>query len=129
MEARNAVKTVIVISSKIIVLALVVILIYYAGGAAFRFGISIFNESSIDRPEFAKTVTVNIPDKPSTMDVAKVLEKAGVVSDRYLFYIQASLSNYHKYFVGGSFEVDTGMLPTQIMQAITAETRESKEKK
>ena len=44
METRNAIKTVITISYKMIIFALVVILIYYAGGAAFRFGVAIFNE-------------------------------------------------------------------------------------
>ena len=43
METRNVVKTVITISYKMIIFALVVILIYYAGGAAFRFGVSVFN--------------------------------------------------------------------------------------
>ena len=48
METRNVVKTVITISYKMIIFALVVILIYYAGGAAFRFGVSVFNERSFD---------------------------------------------------------------------------------
>ena len=117
METRNVVKTVITISYKMIIFALVVILIYYAGGAAFRFGVSVFNESSMSDPSMARTKTVTIPDNPSIEDVAQALDKAELIR------IQAALSNYSKYFVGGTFELNTGMKPTEIMAAITEQSR------
>ncbi|MGN1188422.1 MAG: hypothetical protein ACI4R6_08000, partial [Lachnospiraceae bacterium] len=103
--------------------ALIVMLVYYAGGAAFRFGVSIFNESSMDDPAMARTKTVTIPDDPSIKEVAKVLDDAELVDGTLLFTIQAMLSNYSKYFVGGTFELNTGMTPTEIMAAITEESR------
>lgn len=132
METRNAIKTVITISYKMIILALIVMLVYYAGGAAFRFGVSIFNESSMDDPAMARTKTVTIPDEPSIKEVAKALDDAELVDGTLLFTIQAMLSNYSKYFVGGTFELNTGMTPTEIMATITEESREAaaqKEKK
>lgn len=132
MDTRNAIKTVITISYKMIILALVIMLVYYAGGAAFRFGVAIFNESSMDDPAMARTKTVTIPEDPSVKEIAKVLDDAELVDGTMLFTIQAMLSNYHKYFVGGTFELNTGMTPTQIMAAITEESREvaaQKEKK
>ena len=132
METRNAIKTVITISYKMIILALIVMLVYYAGGAAFRFGVSIFNESSMDDPAMARTKTVTIPDDPSIKEVAKALDDAELVDGTLLFTIQAMLSNYSKYFVGGTFELNTGMTPTEIMATITEESREAaaqKEKK
>ena len=122
METRNVVKTVITISYKMIIFALVVILIYYAGGAAFRFGVSVFNESSMSDPSMARTKTV-IPDNPSIEDVAQALDKAELIDGTLLFRIQAALSNYSKYFVGGTFELNTGMKPTEIMAAITEQSR------
>lgn len=122
METRNAVKTVITISYKMIIFALVVILIYYAG-AAFRFGVSVFNESSMSDPSMARTKTVTIPDNPSIEDVAQALDKAELIDGTLLFRIQAALSNYSKYFVGGTFELNTGMKPTEIMAAITEQSR------
>ena len=123
METRNAIKTVITISYKMIIFALVVILIYYAGGAAFRFGVAIFNESSMSNPSMARTITVTIPDNPSTAEVADVLDKAELIDGTLLFRVQAALSDYSKYFVGGTFELNTGMKPTQIMASITEESR------
>ena len=122
METRNVVKTVITISYKMIIFALVVILIYYAG-AAFRFGVSVFNESSMSDPSMARTKTVTIPDNPSIEDVAQALDKAELIDGTRLFRIQAALSNYSKYFVGGTFELNTGMKPTEIMAAITEQSR------
>lgn len=123
METRNAIKTVITISFKMIILAMIVMLVYYAGGAAFRFGVAIFNESSVDDPAMARIKTVTIPDDPSIKEVAKALDDAELVDGTMLFTIQAMLSNYSKYFVGGTFELNTGMTPTQIMAAITEESR------
>lgn len=124
METRKMVKTIIAISYKLIVMALIVILIYYAGGAAFRFGVSIFHESSVDTASNARQVTVTIPDSPSVKQVASILKKSGLVTDDKLFYIQAMLSNYHKFFEGGEFVLDTSMKPTEIMEFITRESRE-----
>ena len=123
METRNAIKTVIIISYKMIILALIVMLVYYAAGAAFRFGVDIFNERSMDDPAMARTKMVTIPDAPSIKEGAKVLDDAELVDSAMLFTIQAMLSNYSKYFVGGTFELNTGMTPTQIMAAITEESR------
>ena len=123
METRNAVKTVITISYKMIILALIVMLVYYAGGAAFRFGVAVFNESSMDDPSMARDKTVTIPDNPSIDDVASVLDKAELVDGKLLFKVQAMLSDYSKFFVGGTFELNTGMTPTQIMAAITEASR------
>ena len=52
-----------------------------------------------------------------------MLDDAELVDSAMLFTIQAMLSNYSKYFVGGTFELNTGMTPTQIMAAITEESR------
>ena len=123
MGTRNAVKTVITISYKIIILALIVMLVYYACQAAFRFGAAVFNETSMDDPSMARDNTVTIPDNPSIDDVADVLDKAELVDGKLLFKVQAMLSDYSKYFVGGTFELNTGMTPTQIMAAITEESR------
>lgn len=124
METKTAVKTVITISYKMIILALVIMLIYYAGGAAFRFGVAVFNEKAKDTSDGARTVTVTIPDNPTVRQVAKSVDEAGAVDGEFLFYVQAMLSDYRKYFVGGTFEVSTDMTPTEIMAAITQESRE-----
>lgn len=129
MGTRNAIKTVITISYKMIILALIVMLIYYVGGAAYRFGVAIFNETAVDSPNNAKTVTVTIPDNPSVKQVAEALDKAGAVDGVWLFYIQAMLSNYKKYFTGGVFEVSTAMTPTQIIASITEKSREEAQAK
>ena len=106
-----------------IILALIVMLVYYAGGAAFRFGVAVFNESSMDDPSMARDKTVTIPDNPSIDEIAAILDKAELVDGKLLFKVQAMLSDYSKYFVGGTFELNTGMTPTQIMAAITEESR------
>ena len=123
METANVIKTVITISYKMIILALIVMLVYYAGGAAFRFGVAVFNESSMDDPSMARDKTVTIPDNPSIDEIAAILDKAELVDGKLLFKVQAMLSDYSKYFVGGTFELNAGMTPTQIMAAITEESR------
>ena len=55
--------------------------------------------------------------------MAQALDKAELIDGTRLFRIQAALSNYSKYFVGGTFELNTGMKPTEIMAAITEQSR------
>ena len=129
MGARKIVKVVISISYKMIVFALIVMLINYVGRAAFGFGKDIFNEQPFETPGQGKTVIVDIPEKPSIMQVAKILEKSGAIEDSKLFYIQAILSNYAKKFVGGKYEVRSDMTPTEIMSVITADYIEEETKK
>lgn len=128
MQARSAAKTIISISVKMMIFALVVMLIYYAGGAAYRFGLSVFHESAKDTSATARTVTVSIPEKPSVMDVSESLLKAGAIEDKYLFYVQAMLSNYSKKFAGGVYTVSTDMTPTELMAAIMPEPTEEETK-
>lgn len=123
------VRTVINISINILVLAVVIMLTYTYAGKAYEFGKEIFDDTAIDTAESAKAAVVTIPKGTSNKAVAGLLEKAGVIENKYVFLIQLMLSDYKDEVVPGTYNLTTANTPTEIMQIICNMTEEEEIKK
>ena len=53
-----------------------------------------------------------------------MLYDKGLVKDKTIAYFQIQFSDYREKFVGGTYELNTGMKPTQIMEAMCPQSEE-----
>ena len=64
--------------------------------------------------EFTSSFTDIQPKK-----LAELLYDKGLVSDKTIAFFQIQFSDYKGKFVGGTYEVNTGMTPTDIMEVLS----------
>lgn len=89
------------------------------GSKAYTFGEKIFNEQSVDSQDNARTVEVTITSDVQAKKLAGMLYDKGLVSDKTIAYFQIQFSDYKDKFVGGTYELNTGMTPTEIMEVLS----------
>ncbi|MGN0318994.1 MAG: hypothetical protein ACI4E1_13770 [Lachnospira sp.] len=106
------------VSFNIFIVVLSIYIVIMLGRTAYSFGFKVFNEQAVDSTYNAREVEVTITDNISVGELANVLYKKGLITDKTVFIIQASLSDYKGKFVGGTYTVSTDMTPTQIMQVL-----------
>ena len=126
MNTKKAALTVLSIALNIVVLAVVAMGIYRLGGIAFDYGHSVFQEEAVDR-EPGRSITVTIEENASIQDIAKLLEKNGLVEDWKLFYIQVKVSKYAKQLEPGTYTLSTAMKPREMMAIMSREGEETEE--
>ena len=95
------------------------VLIIVFGSKAYTFGEKIFNEQSVDSQDNARTVEVTITSDVQAKKLAGMLYDKGLVSDKTIAYFQIQFSDYKDKFVGGTYELNTGMTPTEIMEVLS----------
>ena len=91
MNTKKAALTVLSITLKIVVIAVIALGIFRLGSMAFSYGHSVFQEEAVD-PMPGRTIQVTVPEGTSKTEIAKLLEKKGLVEDWKLFYIQVLCS-------------------------------------
>ena len=94
------------------------------GSKAYTFGEKVFNEQSVDSEDNARNVEVTITTGISAKKLAAMLYDKGLVKDKTIAYFQIQFSDYREKFVGGTYELNTGMKPTQIMEAMCPQSEE-----
>ena len=82
------------------------------------FGNNIFNEKSVDTVDNAKVVEVTIADGVTAKRLASQLYEKGLISDEKIFYFQVKLSDYKDKFKAGTYSLNTGMKPTDMMKIL-----------
>ncbi|MGN0160710.1 MAG: endolytic transglycosylase MltG [Lachnospiraceae bacterium] len=127
-DSVNAIiRTIINISVNILFLAVMAILIYSYAGKAYEFGRSIFDEKPIDTQTTAKVVVVTIPKSASNSDVAGIVAKEGLVESKYAFLIQLVLSDHKDDIIPGTYTLNTGMTPTEMIEMLSTKVEEKGE--
>ncbi len=124
MEGQKVASTLISVSLKLCIFSICAVLIFFLGRTAYDFGIKIFNESAMAEDGQGVDVEVVIPRGSSEMDVAKIMEQKGLTESSLLFYVQIKLVNYNKTIVPGAYVLNTEMLPSEILEAISPEPEE-----
>lgn len=115
---RKIAGAVISISLKLIVAVLVVMLLVNAGQRAYQFGLQVFNPVPVSQQP-GKDMIVIIEENDSDMEVAKRLESKGLISDAYVFYIQAKL--YRAELYAGTYTLNTSMTSEEMLEIMTEE--------
>lgn len=62
-----------------------------------------------------ETVSVTIPSGSGTADIAKILKENGLISNTFTFRLSSKINGYDGTYQMGTYDIDTGMTPTQIM--------------
>lgn len=121
------VRTVINISVNILVLTVMLMLLYTYAGKGYEFGKAIFTEKGMTSEENAKSVVVSIPQNASTSDIAKLIEDAGLVQDRYVFMVQLMLSEHKDDIEPGTYILSTADTPADIIDKLAVAGTEEEE--
>lgn len=112
---------VISISVKLIVAVLVVVLLMNAGSWAYQFGIQIFAPLPVAQSP-GRDVIVTVEEGESELEIAKHLEEKGLISNAYIFFIQAKL--YKAEFYAGTYTLNTSMTSEEMLEFMIEEPTE-----
>ena len=107
------------VSLNVLIIVLGIYIVFVFGSKAYTFGEKIFNEQSVDSQDNARTVEVTITSDIQAKKLAGMLYDKGLVSDKTIAYCQIQFSDYKDKFVGGTYELNTGMTPTEIMEVLS----------
>ena len=66
--------------------------------------------------------TITIGEDQSDYDIGRLLEKEGLIHNRYVFVIQSELYDYKLY--PGVYRLNTSMTSREILDALSAEPKE-----
>lgn len=119
MESRKLASTILSVSCRTLIFVIVAMGLYFVGRTAFSFGREIFDEKSMTSKLDARDVEITIPADYTTEGVAELLKAAGLIEDAKLFQAQTMLSDYYKKFTPGTYTLNTGMTPSEILAAIS----------
>mgnify|MGYP006382105505 FL=1 len=116
--SNKSIRMLITVSLNTLIIVLGIYLVFVTGSKAYTFGEKVFNEQSVDSEDNARNVEVTITTGISAKKLAAMLYDKGLVKDKTIAYFQIQFSDYREKFVGGTYELNTGMKPTQIMEAM-----------
>ncbi len=125
--SNKSIRMLISVSLNILIVVLGIYLIFFMGSRAYSFGEKIFNEQSVDSEDNARTVEVTITTDIQAKKLAVLLYDKGLVHDKTITYFQIQFSDYKDKFIGGTYELNTGMTPTQIMEVLSQTDTEEDE--
>lgn len=78
-----------------------------------------FMMSAGEEPELTgQTVTVTIPQGASTSDIADILKENNLIKSTFMFRVNSKLEGFDGTYQQGTYEVDQGLEPTQIMELL-----------
>ncbi|MCI6004459.1 MAG: solute-binding protein [Blautia sp.] len=108
---------------RIVLYVCVVFLIFWIGKSTYQFGYDIFNQQAMS-PGEGQEVTVVIKEDTSVYDIAKTLERKGLIKDALVFCVQEKLSNYSGQLRPGTYLLSTAYTPTRIMSILAGDTEQ-----
>jgi len=111
---------------KIVVYIVVILLILNICKRAISFGYQVFHQEPIAQ-EYGMDVTVNIPVGASASEIGSILEKNGLIEDNLIFVLQEYLSNYHGKIEGGTYVLNTGQTPDEMIKIMVGYVTEETE--
>lgn len=119
MESRKLANIILSVSCRTLIFVIVAMGLYFIGRTAYTFGMDIFDEKSMTSKNDAYEVQITIPADYTTDSVAEILKAGGLIEDTRLFWAQARLSDYYNKFTPGTYTLNTGMTPSEILAAIS----------
>lgn len=105
----------------IIVAVAVIILGYLIASKAYNFGYRLFAEKPMSLAPGIEKVVV-IEEDMRLRDVAKMLERGGVIRDAGIFKVQNKFSHYSSSFEAGTYTLNTSMTNEEIMAVLSGES-------
>ena len=112
---RKIASAVIAVSLKMIVVVLVAVALVQTSQDAYDFGLQVFHPEPISQQP-GKDMIVIVEEGDSDLDVAKRLEGKGLISNAYVFFIQAKL--YKADLHSGTYTLNTSMTSEEMLRII-----------
>lgn len=112
------------VSLRLIIYALLILIFYEGITAGFEFGYEIFAATAM-APAPGRDKAVRIEEDQSDLDVGKLLEKEGLIHNRYAFAVQAEFYDYEIY--PGDYMLNTSMTSREILDLLGTQPTEAQE--
>ena len=107
-----------------VVLAIIIVMLVYKGSVtAYEYGQRVFNESPMTAGS-GRTVRVTITEGSTAKEIAKELEKKGLIRESGLFVVQEMLSEYKDKLKPGTYELNTSMTAEEMMKIMASGVEE-----
>ena len=126
MDIQKAMLSIGLFLVRLAICILVIVGIYSLGKTAYTCGYSIVSNVPVD-PEPGRDVEVTVSEDMDIKDIAKLLERRGLVSDSDIFLLQLKVNRFEDKLKPGSYGLNTSMTPKEIMEALSAETEAEEE--
>ncbi len=104
------------ISFKIFLITVIILVFYFGMGRAFNTGYQIFSDKPVSTGT-GRNITVEITKNESTFEIARDLEKKGVIKDSYAFIFQRIFFGYRLY--PGTYTLNTSMTIREILDTMS----------
>lgn len=117
VKLKNVIMTFLGMMIRLLFILIVLYYIYQWSLKAYDFGYRIFTEEPVSSG-VGVDVDVTIPEGSGAMDIGEILEDRGLIQDRWLFFWQERLSQYHGKIQPGTYELSTAMTAEEMMAAM-----------
>ncbi len=111
---------------RLAVLILVVVGIFKVGEYAYTYCYSIVSDAAAEE-EPGRDVSVSVTSDMSAGQVAKLLERKGLVKSANVFKIQMKVTDYEDKIQAGNYTLNTSMKPRKILKILSGEETEEDE--
>lgn len=115
MSFSKIVRRIVGISFTALVFILIVYGLYQLGLNSYLYGYRIFTEPAVTT-EAGSDRLVQIKSSMSALDVGEILEKKGLIRDKWLFMLQMKFSEYNNQLVTGYYTLDTSMTAHEMLE-------------
>ena len=123
MNTRKAALRAGAICLKVAIFIAIVLGIVYLGQTTFHYTHAVFSDAAYEE-EPGRTIKVKIPEDVSGKRLAKVLEENGLIEDANVFQIQMKIAEFGDTVKAGSYELNTSMKPSAMLQVLAGAAEE-----
>ena len=107
---------------KVVIFVVICLGIFYLGQTTYRYTHAVFHEEAMEEGP-GRIVKVTIPEDMDSGELAKALEKKGLVEDAGIFKLQMKIADFPETVKAGTYELNTSMKPSEMFK-ILSETEE-----
>lgn len=126
MSIKEVIGSTVELIIKIVVLVFAATYIIKAATAAYDYGYRIFTEEPVAIGE-GRTISVNVKEPVSVMEVGEMLEERGLIRDGKLFLLQELLSENHGKIQPGIYDLSTAMTAEEMIDVMAADAPEEED--
>lgn len=126
MKAQKAMLSLGLFILRLAILILIIVGIYRVGETAYLYSYSVVADAAVDHAP-GKDVSVTLSSDMTGKDVARLLERKGLVKDADIFRIQLKMAKYEDKLRQGSYVLNTSMTPKEMMKIMAGEAEGTEE--
>ena len=123
MNSKEIVRSIFASVFKVVLAIIIVMLVYKGSVTAYEYGQRVFNEPPMTAGS-GRTVRVTITEGSTAKEIAKELEKKGLIRESGLFVVQEMLSEYNDKLKPGTYELNTSMTAEEMMKIMASGVEE-----